>query len=561
MAVEIVDAATERVRRLSCTAGREHDLSLGAGAYLVRVTAPGHSSVAEMVTVRDGSRPTWTVTLPPAAGASAQTDSSGPAPSYEPPAYLVAGESVASVVAEARAEAVQVSFLCDDRQVTSVVAPGTPAAGGDEEHAGRPGLFLGRVGPGAAARFTSFPAGTRLHRDPPDAEPVVLLDDRDAQGLLTFVTHGQTAAAAIVWPDVAARVNARIQAGHASAVAACVLGHHQLDSADHALETEELIRRFPADPDVDVLHGWSILREGGPHTEDARRALVRAADPRSGLPSLTQGLRLLRLALARLEQSDSDQGIWDPQVTRALFTTDRYLTAADWTAPLTTFTGDSPLLPHVDEEDHEGGQSEDEFTTDRSDEALVGVVTRSGDDVRVAPSRRDLAVPAGMPGLTLLPRTTLASAPAIHVPPRQERYAASTGEPRQSVTSGPLTYTARRLLDARAAQAMWSWHLSVQLRDERLAGMWAVLAWRPQQDPEGRYRTFVLPMHWDPVLRQASCALWLDEPAKVLDWYVACRPVDELPRRGRRTLLQRSLSQAADRVTRRALSAALDEEV
>jgi hypothetical protein len=99
-----------------------------------------------------------------------------------------------------------------------------------------------------------------------------------------------------------------------------------------------LAEAYPWLVDAKVLSAWSLLSQRRTHANDpARAALLDAAN--RGLPAYSAGLRLLYNGL-RLFMRDGDE-----EVAQAVRIVRAVASAADWSHPLTTFTGEHPKAP------------------------------------------------------------------------------------------------------------------------------------------------------------------------------------------------------------------------
>jgi hypothetical protein len=103
---------------------------------------------------------------------------------------------------------------------------------------------------------------------------------------------------------------------------------------------EALADAYPWLADAGVLRAWSQLgRPRAPGGDNARAAFLEAAS--RGIPAFSAGLRLLYNGL-RLFLSPGDE-----EVQRAAGSARALASAADWSRPLTTFTGERPDAPSL----------------------------------------------------------------------------------------------------------------------------------------------------------------------------------------------------------------------
>ncbi|HVS13675.1 MAG TPA: hypothetical protein VMV46_07115 [Thermoanaerobaculia bacterium] len=178
---------------------------------------------------------------------------------------------------------------------------------------------------------------------------VVSGDNWSAESLLALMQRGELRKASELDRE-SQFAEMLLYAKYSDPVAAAVGGYFLLKTNDLARLHDwarNLADGFDWMSDGAVIHAWQILGEarsdtaarGGPPAA-ARARLLEAAG--RGVPIYTEGLRLLRDGLLLLDRAA--QG-GDHQVAEAMASVGAYAEAADWSASVTTFTGNSPTQP------------------------------------------------------------------------------------------------------------------------------------------------------------------------------------------------------------------------
>ena len=185
-----------------------------------------------------------------------------------------------------------------------------------------------------------------LRDDVLDADPfnvVVNGGNAQATALLSYLDEGAFAQARMVSEQVVDLAEQWLHDKPEDPVSAAIGGYYllragQLDKLHDW--TNNLANRIKWLPDGCVIDAWHLLRQAKSEPDRARERLLEAEN--RGLPLLTQGLRLLLDGLSLFHRRENR----DTMVGAALERLRRYASAADWSAPTTTFFAhDSPYQP------------------------------------------------------------------------------------------------------------------------------------------------------------------------------------------------------------------------
>ncbi|MFE2217561.1 hypothetical protein ACFW93_37300 [Streptomyces canus] len=534
-------------RNLVVTAGRPEKIQLPPGTYVLRATAP------------TGRR--WSTTfvlearlsvslLEPVAGETTAQPPPGAAPTGRRPLPSRPYQGVKQALAHAQAQPQDVvtAFVCD---LDQLLEPARQVVPGDSASfrvamAARPHpVYCALARPDLPVSFVAVPpeATVRVQEGGSDDavhwQTTVQLADAAAQTLLDHMTCRRALTAGQV-SDVV--VNAALrQSGkrNADPNVACVAGYYALTAEAQSLGlswSATARASFTWSTDLLVIRAALLIRHRGAQgVAEARALLLKAGEPRLGIPRFTQGLRLLYSLLRQVVAHEEASGVIDPAAHAILGLVERYLRAADWSQPFTTFVGADPASP----------RARDYRLPPVHDGLELGVIGLR--QVREVWAHSMDTMARSDRGLALR-----------HASPMEYRQAAAdaTSAVVQRVGAGQLTFDLSEHSDHDDGASVWL--LTARARTDSDA--WAVVFVADATDsPEPTYAQYVIPLQPTPWTPDATGSLVMGTTSRRLDWYAAEQLVTDLDTVGSRAALERSLARAASPAVRNRLNEALAE--
>lgn len=529
-------------RNLVVTSGRPEKIQLPPGTYVLRATAP------------TGRR--WSTTFELEARLSVSLlepvaePPSGAAPTGRRPLPDRPYQGVKQALAHAQTQPPDVvtAFVCD---LDQLLEPARQVVPGDSTSfrvamAARPQpVYCALARPDLPVSFVAVPpeATVRVREDGSGDttrwRTTVQLADAAAQTLLDHMTYRRALTASQVADAVVKAALRQSGKRNADPNVACVAGYYALTAEARGLSlgwSATATASFTWSADLLVIRAALLIRHRGAEgVAEARALLLKAGEPRLGVPRFTQGLRLLYSLLRRVVAHEEASGVIDPAAHVTLGLVERYLRAADWSRPFTTFVGAGPASPRV---------RDDRLPAihDDSELGVVGVrqVRRVWAHSRDTMARSDR-------GLALR-----------HVSPMEYRQAAAdaTSAVVQRVSAGQLTFDLSEHSDRDDGASVWL----LTARAHTHSDAWAVVfVADATHSPEPTYAQYVIPLQPTPLTQDATGSLVMGTSRQRLDWYAAEQLVTDLDTVGSRAALERSLARAASSAVRNRLNDALAE--
>jgi hypothetical protein len=353
---DVFDEKPHRVATATVPIGTVHSLEVPSGHYGVRITLPSGDALTESVPTTDQ--------LPPE---ERNQPSRIGLEDLSPHEYLQTAAMLSDLVKDADLDLDSPAFVSSwarlwqrdpfgawtirswegagewNREGVNYQVTTTPPAMS----------FFQLGGPQVPWQLVAIPPGTAsisvlASRDAagPQLGVVAASANARAQSVLSYLTSGSIGAAR----EVAETAEELLYGKLDDAFGAAVGGYYLLRTHNLARLHEwakNLADWMPWLPDGAVIRAWQLIREQQASTSvdasvlaEGRRYLLEAS--RRGVPLVTEGLRLL---LEGLSLFDRETQRSDHEIATALQRTRAFITAADLTAPTTTFLGTSPDEP------------------------------------------------------------------------------------------------------------------------------------------------------------------------------------------------------------------------
>lgn len=170
------------------------------------------------------------------------------------------------------------------------------------------------------------------------------------EGLLALLRRGEVNTAKVIEQDQAQMAEEMVFDKRQDPVAAAVGGYFLLRINDHQRLhnwANNLANWFRWMPDGAIIHAWQLIaayrENSGAEASQLDLARLRLIEGvKRGYPIYSEGLRLLRDGLLLFDREADRE---DPEIRAARNKAGAYYSAADLSAPTTTFLGETPDLP------------------------------------------------------------------------------------------------------------------------------------------------------------------------------------------------------------------------
>lgn len=372
---EVFDDQRMLVKQFPLTVGETTSLEIVPGHYLVRATLPSSVTVSGEVEVTEQTaNVSLTTQDSPHEWLAWQVFSTGLAPPIQSPEEISGlgpnlGEGVgAGQRARWRREEVVWRRMWRRTGSTWTLLP-WPESWADTDGESWKysfkgfGSFLTAVqvgGLGAAWRQTLLPPAERVEvliRPSGNNEIfergvqfAVESNDQPSEAVLRYLESGSWQATRVVGEQLVLQAEKMLRGKLENPFRAAVGGYYLLRAKAFGNLHDwpnNFANWFSWLPDAAVIHAWQLLESGN---QDAlilaRQRLLQAVH--AGLPTMTEGLRLLAEGLRRVERLATAAGQQDEEIKVAMGRIAQYTDATDWTQPFTTFYGLEPASPAID---------------------------------------------------------------------------------------------------------------------------------------------------------------------------------------------------------------------